>query len=123
MNPYDCNEAANMVQEFFYFLGFTKEEKLDQRSSLQQGFFGIRPSCKLINTDDDIPYEILAIMKEIQQKEREREEEKGIETDWMLVASVIDRFLFTVFTILASASTFMILFSHPSYSDDINIEI
>ena len=53
-----------------------------------------------------------------QETQRQKQAEETIVTEWMLIALVIDRFLFIVFLVTSSVVLFAILFTHPHYDDN-----
>ena len=48
----------------------------------------------------------------------EKKTERNVETEWMMVAMVIDRLMLICFFVLASLMTLIIFLNHPNVDDD-----
>ena len=58
------------------------------------------------------------MMDEFRSDHENKKAEEGCNTDWMLVAMVLDRFLLIVFTTLTIFVSLVILLNHPAYNTD-----
>ena len=64
-------------------------------------------------------FQILQKMVTMMNEDRDQmKTDKTIETEWMMVAMVIDRLLLVVFFVLAFLMTLIIFVYHPNYDDN-----
>ena len=54
----------------------------------------------------------------MEDKREEKKTEKNIETEWMMVAMVIDRLMLLFFFVLAFLMTLIIFLNHPNADED-----
>ena len=57
-------------------------------------------------------------MKIMEDEMEEKKTERNIETEWMMVAMVIDRLMLLCFFVLASLMTLIIFLNHPNVEGD-----
>ena len=65
--------------------------------------------------------QMLGVMKETQTMKRSKEEGSVTQSDWMLVAMVIDRLLLIIFVCITIIWIPIILTNYPAYSDEHSI--
>ena len=62
-------------------------------------------------------YEIREFLDEIRLRHRDKVEEDGCRTDWMLVAIVLDRLFLIIFVVLSVIIALTLLLNYPHYDD------
>lgn len=58
------------------------------------------------------------LVKIMEDEMEEKKTERNVETEWMMVAMVIDRLMLICFFVLASLMTLIIFLNHPNVDDD-----
>merc|ERR1711988_527905 len=61
--------------------------------------------------------EILRILHVYEQAQEDKAESDANNSDWMLIAKVLDRFLFWVFLIASVSMTAVLMTAHPEYPE------
>lgn len=67
------------------------------------------------NTTDKLLSRILFTLEGFADREKDKDKEEQQRSDWMLVAVVLDRVLFFVFTIITVIVCVVLLNKHPEY--------
>ena len=75
-----------------------------------------------IEENQEVLNELLTIMKETKEHQKTEEDSKKIITEWVLVARVIDRYLFIMFAIVAISLNVMIFVGSQYGSSNVDLE-